>query len=55
MDIHRQGSEDYTFSVLGAMEEAGNECLPLTTNKKKMRKGIAGWTEHVKPYAEVCG
>ena len=51
-NLHMQGIEAYTLDVLSSMEEAGNECLLLSSNLSKRKHGIPGWTEYVKPYAE---
>ena len=54
-EYHREHLEDYTISVLEAMEAAGAECLPYTstcTNKKKRSKVLPGWTEYIQPYAD---
>ena len=42
------------MDVMQAVEKAAKECLPLTGGKKKGQGGsaVAGWSEHVKPYAE---
>ena len=50
---HIEKLEEYTTSVLQAMEIAGTECLPSTaSNKKKKSKILPGWTEYVQPYAD---
>ena len=52
--IHKEQLEEYTLSVLEAMEAAGEECLPSTVAGKlaRKRKHIPGWNQYVKPYAE---
>ena len=42
------------MNVMEAMENAGSECLPTSggVSGKGKRPNIAGWNEHVKPYAE---
>ena len=49
---HLQGIESYTLELLEAMENAGNQCLPLTNKSKSGPKSIPGWREHIKPYAD---
>ena len=52
---HSEDMEYYTMEVMEAMEQAAKECLPTTCPGKQVGKGktvVAGWTEHVKPYAE---
>ena len=59
MDVHckdhKEALENYTMEVMEAMEQAAKECLPSTCTGRhggKGRKIVAGWTEHVKPYAD---
>ena len=46
--------EDYTVNIMEAIETAAKECLPLTGGSSKGKGGsaVAGWSEHVKPYAD---
>ena len=53
--VHREELEHYTMEVMGAMEQAAKECLPMTGNGRQGNKGnkvVAGWSENVRPYAE---
>ena len=53
--IHTDEMEEYTMTVLEAVESASKECLPSTGGGGggKVRKEIVpGWTELVKPYAD---
>ena len=51
---HREEMEDYTVNIMEAIETAAKECLPLTGGSSKGKGGsaVAGWSEHVKPYAD---
>ena len=50
--VHDLEMEDYTLTVLEALENAGRDCLPKNGfGKNKKRNIIPGWTEFVKPYA----
>ena len=53
-NIHSEDMEDYTMNVLEAIEKSAEECLPVSGGAKRMsgRKVVAGWAEHVRPYAE---
>ena len=53
-DLHRDQIEEYTISILEAMEEAGEACLPMTSSGglKPTRKILPGWDQYVKPHAE---
>ena len=50
---HQTQLENYTISVLEAMESAGSECLPSTYTKNLQKKEhLAGWNEYVKPFSD---
>ena len=49
---HAEHLEDYTLSVLQAMEAAARECLPITGACSKRQKGTPGWNEYVKPFSD---
>ena len=49
---HREHLEDYTLSVLQAMEAAARECLPITGGCSKRQNGMPGWNEYVKPFSD---
>ena len=53
-NIHSESVEDYTMNVMEALEDAAKECLPVSGGMKRKsgRKAVAGWAEHVRPYAE---
>ena len=53
--VHMDQFEDYTMSLMAAMEEAAQECLHSTGGGKAENGGlklIPGWAEYVKPYSE---
>ena len=60
LDIHCQSSqhmdsmEEYTMSIMEALESAGMECLPSSGGTQAGGKNtpIPGWKEHVGPYLE---
>ena len=49
---HINNLEDFTISVLEAMETAGKECLPYTYLGSRGKGGIPGWNEFIKPFSE---
>ena len=60
LDIHCQSSqhmdsmEEYTMSIMEALESAGMECLPSSGGVQTGGKNtqVPGWKEHVGPYLE---
>ena len=55
--VHTEELEDYTMSVLEAVESAAKECLPSSGGgggecSSKRQHLIPGWSEHVKPFCE---
>ena len=53
--IHTDQLEEYTMSVLEAVQTAAVECLACTGGNKKGPRDsqiLPGWTEYVKPYSE---
>ena len=49
---HSEHIEEYTMNILEAMENTGKQCLPSSGGNTNNQRRIAGWAEHVKPYAE---
>ena len=42
------------MTIMEAMQATGKECLPRRSSTQSQKKGkrIAGWSEHVRPYAD---
>ena len=52
-NIHREQLEEFTVSILEAMESAGRESLPFTfSNGPKKQNRLPGWKDYVQPYAD---
>ena len=51
---HSDDIDHYTLEVMEAIEESAKECLPVSgcSSKSKNKSVVAGWSDHVKPYAE---
>ena len=51
---HSDSLEEYTMNVMEAIQSTSKECLPVTGGSKAGQGGsaVAGWSEHVKPFAE---
>ena len=51
--VHNESIEEYTMEVMEAIESAGKECLPSVGKMRGTSTGVvAGWSEHVKPFAQ---
>ena len=55
-NMHMEQMENYTMSVLEAVQEASQECLACSGGGARGQSGhsqvVPGWSEYVKPYAE---
>jgi hypothetical protein len=52
-NLHASEIEEYTMSVLEAVESTSKDCLPSIGGGGKTRKDtVAGWSEFVIPYAD---
>ena len=49
---HSDFLEEYTMSVMQAVESASKTCLPLSGQSRRQGGAVAGWNDHVRPYAE---
>ena len=51
---HSYSIDQYTLGVMEAIEESAKKCLSVSGDiiKSKDKSMVAGWSDHVKPYAE---